>query len=158
MHKVLHFAIFCLTFYYWDIIRQKHIKNLIERKLGKIGYLIISYTGPELKFIYSEKATKFCEIFTLLLSYVVPVKSKMKISQNFVAFSEFMNFDIWFVKHIWLKTKIQFFIENLKRKRKKQNNLTLQSGDLDPRFSVISCPVLIFLWSEEPEIKSKQAS
>ena len=26
------------------------------------------------KFIYSEKATKFCEIFTLLLSYVVLVK------------------------------------------------------------------------------------
>ena len=46
------------------------------------------------KFIHSEKATKFCEIFTLLLSYVVPVKSKVKISQNFVAFSEFMNFDV----------------------------------------------------------------
>ena len=30
------------------------------------------------KFIYSEKATKFCEIFTLLLSYVLPVKSKVK--------------------------------------------------------------------------------
>ena len=45
-----------------------------------------------LKFIYSEKATKFCEISTLLLSYVVPVKSKVKISQNFVAFSEYMNF------------------------------------------------------------------
>ena len=45
-----------------------------------------------LKFIYSEKATKFCEIFILLLSYVVPVKSKVKISQNCVAFSEYMNF------------------------------------------------------------------
>ena len=45
-----------------------------------------------LKFIYSEKATKFYEIFTLFLSYVVPVKSKVKISQNFVAFSEYMNF------------------------------------------------------------------
>ena len=44
------------------------------------------------KFIYSEKATKFCEIFTLLLSYVVSVKSKVKIFQNFVAFSEYMNF------------------------------------------------------------------
>ena len=44
-----------------------------------------------LKFIYSEKATKFCEIFTLLLSYVVPVKSKVKILQNFVAFSEYMH-------------------------------------------------------------------
>ena len=48
--------------------------------------------GKLLKFIYSEKATKFCEIFTLLLSYVVPVKGKVKISQNFVAFSEYMNF------------------------------------------------------------------
>ena len=43
-------------------------------------------------FIYSEKATKFCQVFTLLLSYVVPVKSKVKISQNFVAFSEYINF------------------------------------------------------------------
>ena len=46
----------------------------------------------QVKFIYSEKTTKFFEIFTLLLSYVVPVKSKVKISQNFVAFSEYMNF------------------------------------------------------------------
>ena len=49
-----------------------------------------------LKFIYSEKATKFCEIFTLLLSYVVQVKSKVKISQNSVAFSEYtMNFMVF---------------------------------------------------------------
>ena len=37
-------------------------KNRVDR-----GYLVV-------KIIYSEKATKFCEIFTLLLSYVVPVK------------------------------------------------------------------------------------
>ena len=37
------------------------------------------------KFIYSEKATKVCEILHT-------VKSKGKISQNFVAFSEYMNF------------------------------------------------------------------
>ena len=46
-----------------------------------------------LKFIYSEKATKSLEISTLLLFYVVPVKSKGEISQNFVAFSEYMNFN-----------------------------------------------------------------
>ena len=46
-----------------------------------------------LKFIYSEKATKFCEISTLTLSYVVPVKSKVEISQNFAA-SEYMNFKV----------------------------------------------------------------
>ena len=47
-----------------------------------------------LKFIYTEKATKFCEIFILLLTTVHTVKSKGKISQNFVAFSEYMNFTV----------------------------------------------------------------
>ena len=45
-----------------------------------------------LNFIYSEKATKVCEILTLLLTTVNTVKSKRKILQNFVAFSEYMNF------------------------------------------------------------------
>jgi len=44
------------------------------------------------KFIYSEKATKFCEIFPLLLTVCTVVKSKGKILQNFVAFSEYINF------------------------------------------------------------------
>ena len=46
-----------------------------------------------LKFIYSEKATKFCEISTVDLFYVVPVKFTVEISQNFVAFSEYINFN-----------------------------------------------------------------
>ena len=50
------------------------------------------FTTFKLKFIYSEKATKFFEISTVDLSYVVPVKSTVEISQNFVAFSEYMNF------------------------------------------------------------------
>ena len=41
-----------------------------------------------------ERATKFCEIFNLLFSYVVSVKSKVNISQKFVAFSEYMNFNV----------------------------------------------------------------
>ena len=44
------------------------------------------------KFIYSEKATKFCEILPLHLTVCTVVKSKGKISQNLVAFSEYMNF------------------------------------------------------------------
>ena len=36
------------------------------------------------KFIYSEKAID--------LSYVVPVKFAVEISQNFMAFSDYMNF------------------------------------------------------------------
>ena len=48
--------------------------------------------GFSLKFS-DEKATKVCDISSVDLSYVVPVKSKVKISQNFKAFSEYMNFN-----------------------------------------------------------------
>ena len=44
------------------------------------------------KFIYSEKATKFCEIFPILLTTVHTVKCKGNILKKFVAFSEYMNF------------------------------------------------------------------
>ena len=61
--------------------------------MGHRPWLCFIYTfSRSLKFIYSEKATKFCKISTLLLSYVVPIKSKVEISQNFVTFSEYMNF------------------------------------------------------------------
>ena len=45
-----------------------------------------------LKFIYSEKATKFCEISTVDLTVTTQDKSKVEILQKFVAFSEYMNF------------------------------------------------------------------
>ena len=48
--------------------------------------------------MYSEKATKFCEIFPLLLTTVHTVKCKGKVLQNFVAFSEYMNFKKHFDK------------------------------------------------------------
>ena len=51
------------------------------------------YVFPIVKFMYSKKATKFCEIFPLLLTVCTVVKSKGKTSQNFVAFSEYMNFN-----------------------------------------------------------------
>ena len=44
-----------------------------------------------LKFTYTEKTTKCCEIFTLLLTGTTQDKSKVKISQHFVVFSEYMN-------------------------------------------------------------------
>ena len=55
---------------------------------------------------------------------------------------------------------MQFFMESLKMNRKKNKNfLTFQSGDLNPRFSVIFPPMIwIFMESEEAKIKSKQAS
>ena len=61
------------------------------------GNHLVVHACPHLdmyvKFIYSEKATKFCEIFTLLLTTVNTGKSKVKILQNLVAFSEYMNFN-----------------------------------------------------------------
>ena len=53
--------------------------------VGKIEQSI-----QKVKFIYSEKAIKFCKIFTLLLTGTTKDKSKIKvnITQNFVAFSE----------------------------------------------------------------------
>ena len=61
------------------------------------------------KFIYSDKATNFCEISTVDLSYVVTVKSTVEISQNFVAFSEYMNFTIL----VWDTRPFLYFLENL---------------------------------------------
>ena len=64
-----------------------------------------------LKFIYSEKATKFCEIFPLHLTVCTVVKCKGKISQNFVAFSEYMSFTIF--PHIDSVETILFWIWKL---------------------------------------------
>ena len=46
-----------------------------------------------LKFLYSEKATRFGKISTVDLTGTTQDKSTVKISQNFVAFSEYMNFN-----------------------------------------------------------------
>ena len=62
-------------------------KELPFSLMGKVD-------GHWLKLIYSEKATKFCEIFCPM--YLVPVKSKVKISLNFVAFSEYI-YELYFV-------------------------------------------------------------
>ena len=51
-----------------------------------------SKTYFQVKFIYSEKATKFCKISIVDLPYSVMVKSTVEILQKFVAFSEYMNF------------------------------------------------------------------
>ena len=46
-----------------------------------------------IKFVYSEKATKFCEISTVDLTVTTYNKSLVEILQKFVAFSEYtMNF------------------------------------------------------------------
>ena len=50
-----------------------------------------------IKFMHSEEATRFCKIFTLLLTGTTEDKSQVKISQNCVAFSEYVNFTIHIV-------------------------------------------------------------
>ena len=60
--------------------------------------------------MYSENGTKFCEIFTLLLTVCTAVKSKVKILQNFVAFSEYMNFKILLRPRPCYKLK-EFFMD-----------------------------------------------
>ena len=57
---------------------------MLLRSFNKYSWFLV-------KFLYSEKATKFCKIFPLLLT-VCTVVSKGKISQNYEAFSEYMNF------------------------------------------------------------------
>ena len=79
----------------WSL--QIHIKVIYLKGniiFWSIGYFknLHSKNYVQLNFIYSEKATKFCEIFPLLLTVRTVIKSKGKISQNFAAFSEYMNF------------------------------------------------------------------
>ena len=67
----------------------------VQQKLGYTAEATqyCDMMGSErLKFMYSEKAIKFCKTSTVDLSYVVSVKSTVEILQNFVAFSEYMNF------------------------------------------------------------------
>ena len=73
----------------WHYLLVKMCK--VKTKSCQLNALLL-LTIYEVKFIYSEKTTKFCEIFPLLLSAIRTVKSKGKISQTFVAFSEYMNF------------------------------------------------------------------
>ena len=62
------------------------------------------------KFIYSEKATKFWEISPVDLSHVVTVKSTVEISKIFVAFSEYMNFNNSFLlDYFEFKQKLKLF-------------------------------------------------
>jgi hypothetical protein len=83
----------------WSSLPPKAGRSIFAAVFDKVLHLIFNLIDSVffqnfkmyVKFIYSENATKICEIFTLLLSYVVPVKSKVKISQNLVAFSEYIS-------------------------------------------------------------------
>ena len=62
-------------FYCYFINESNKRITFLEKKAVKINWIDI-IKELILKFIYYEKATKFCEISTVDLSYVVSVKSK----------------------------------------------------------------------------------
>ena len=65
----------------------KHQRGFVGEMRQTMGQKY--FENMKVKFIYSEKATNFFEISTLLLTGT----SKVEISQNFVTFSEYMNFN-----------------------------------------------------------------
>ena len=71
----------------------KSVKNVIHMLVFSSCIFINLVFFYHTKFICSEKSTKFWEIFTLDLSYVVTVKSTVEISQLIMAFSEYINFN-----------------------------------------------------------------
>ena len=59
------------------------LMSFTDKLLNGVGVFLIQHLTPDtgyslseaqLKFIYSESATKFCKISTNYLSYVLPVK------------------------------------------------------------------------------------
>ena len=114
------------------------------------GGFCIPYTYWN-KFIYSEKVTKFCEISTKGLSYVVMVKSTVEISQNDVAFSEYMDFisiylhdllqekqfhqnyfHVDFVEKSWLENRNEIITSKPSMKEPKILNVLTVPKDLPP--------------------------
>ena len=71
---------------------KKEVRVPTSDKIQNISIQFLTHLIMTLvKFIYSEKATKFCEISTLILSVCTVDKSKVEILQKFVAFSEYRN-------------------------------------------------------------------
>ena len=74
-----------------------------------VNVLLNSYWNYQKETIFfactvnSEKAAKFWKIFTLLLTGTIEDNSKVKISQNFLAFSEYLNFNNLIInwKHLY---------------------------------------------------------
>ena len=56
------------------VSRSNVYESAKKEKLGEGEFEFLTFLM--LKFIYSEKATNFCEIFTLLLSYICSANQK----------------------------------------------------------------------------------
>ena len=121
------------------------------------NYELITLTIIKLlKFIYSQKATKVCEISTVDLSYVVQVKSTVEISQNFVAFSEYMNCN-WINGIIYLQKTL---IEKQKQTMisflpKCERNISLILEAWSSNFIKIFVKIYICVWKQFSETRWK---
>ena len=71
----------------WDLRLEFQVCEMNVEMFATIQHLIF------FDLMQLEKATNFWEIFPFLLTVCTVVKSKEKISRNFVAFSEYMNFN-----------------------------------------------------------------
>ena len=77
--------------------------------IANVGKYICMYVidfphfgGTVVKFIYSEKATKFSEISTLLLTTVHTYSQKYRGDfAKFLAFSEYVNFILFKARHLF---------------------------------------------------------
>ena len=100
-------------------------RQLSNVTLFRISYKILkrkdcftslhSRNSSKSKFIYSEKATKFCESSSYFCPYVVPVKSKMEISQNVAAFSEYILSLLLFLLKVSFFRKCDVFFKSPKK-------------------------------------------
>ena len=66
--------------------------NIICLPLKGAPYRLVKWSRAKGEF---ETILDCLWLYSFWLSLVVPVKSKLKISQNFVAFSEYKNFTFW---------------------------------------------------------------
>ena len=85
--------IFILTFLYWPMRLVQVIVSDNDAKFPQWNPKVMIDCSFDFKVHIFWAATKFFEIFPLILIVCTVVKSKGKISQNFVAFSENMNFN-----------------------------------------------------------------
>ena len=84
----------CADEFYFSWSMNVHNFKAIRKLLCIICWnMYILCIFLSVKFMFSKKATKNEEIFTILLSVCTVNKSKVEISQNFVAFSEYTNFN-----------------------------------------------------------------
>ena len=116
-----------------------------------------------LNFIYSEKAAKLCEIFPLLLTNNT-YSQKGKISQTFVAFSEYMNFTYKGYTLVWAQLWSKAAQKKNQTKQWKQNpniftyKIWQRTLILICRVATFSVEFLIFRWIFYVKIQFNQSA